>query len=540
MRGPAIVSALLFAALPAIAAVPALESVFPAGGKQGAEIDVTLSGKIEPWPCAIWFSEKGLTFTPDPAKAGTGKIRIEASVKPGPVYLRAHNAEGASPPLLFIVGDQTEINEEEKDNSTLAGAIALDRAKLPFVINGTLSAGGELDVYRLPLEKGETLHARVEGYGLRSLIDPALHLHDAAGNRLILQHDGPANLDPGFTFTAPEKGDYLISLAGFSHPPAASVAYTGSKNSHYRLHLALKPGQIPARLVPTDLGADTVAGPVTPGKAVVGTLAKAATPMVYPLTAKKGEVHLIRVEGRALGFPIDPVMRLLKADGSEIRKEDDSNKTSDPEYLWTVSADGDYQVEVSDRFSRGGPEMRYRLTLSPSTPDFTATLDKAQYAMERGKPLEIKATVTRLRGHKEKLVASVTGLPAGITLTAPEVPEKGGEVILKLEAKADAAGFSGPLRVVFKEEKAEGAKSEKTAVFSFKDDNYRGAYAIDEIESVWLALPPVKEEPKKEAPKKEEKKEEKKPEPKKEEPKKPEAKKEEPKKPEARKEEPKK
>jgi hypothetical protein len=160
--------------------------------------------------------------------------------------------------------------------------------------------------------------------------------------------------------------------------------------------------------------------------------------------------------------------------------------------------------------------------------------------MERGKPLEIKATVTRLRGHKEKLVASVTGLPAGITLTAPEVPEKGGEVVLKLEAKADAAGFSGPLRVVFKEEKAEGAKLEKAAVFSFKDDNYRGAYAIDEIESVWLALPPVKEEPKKEEPKKEEKKEEKKPEPKKEEPKKPEAKKEEPKKSEAKKEEPKK
>lgn len=536
MRGPLIASALLSAAFPVFAAVPALESVFPAGARHGTEIDVTLAGKFEPWPCSIWFSEKGITFTPDPAKAGTGKIRVDAAVKPGPVFLRAHNAEGASPPLIFIVGDQTEINEEEKDNSTLAGAIVLDRTKLPFVVNGTLSAGGELDAYRIALEKGETLHARVEGYGLRSLIDPALHLHDAAGNRLILGHDGPVNLDPGFAFTAPEKGDYLISLAGFSHPPAASVAYTGSKNAHYRLSLALKPGQIPARLAPANPGADTPAGPVTPGEAVVATLAKPATPAVHRLTAKKGEVHLIRVEGRALGFPIDPVMRLLKADGSEIRKEDDTNKTSDPEYLWTVSADGDYQIEVSDRFSRGGPEMRYRLTLSPSTSDFTATLDKAQYAMERGKPLEIKATVTRLRGHKEKLVASVTGLPAGIALTAPEVPEKGGEVVLKLEAKADAPGFSGPLRVVFKEEKSEGAKLEKAAVFSFKDDNYRGAYAIDEIASVWLALPPVKEEPKKEEPKKEEKK----PEPKKEEPKKPEAKKEESKKPEPKKEEPKK
>jgi hypothetical protein len=522
MRGFAIVSALLLAAIPASAAAPALESIFPPGGKQGSVVDVTLSGKIEPWPCSLWFSEKGFTFTPDPAKPGTGKIKIDASVKAGPVFVRAQNTEGASPPMIFIVGNQTEINEEEKDNSTLAGAIALDRAKLPFVLNGTVSAGGELDAYRISLDKGETLHARVEGYGLRSLIDPALHLHDPAGNRILLEHDGPVNLDPGFVFTVPEKGDYLISLAGFSHPPAASVAYTGTKNSHYRLSLALKSGQIAARLEPVDLGKDTPEAPLAAGKAVVGTLVKAATPVVHRYTAKKGEVHLIRVEGSTLGFPIDPVMRLLKADGSEIRKEDDANKTSDPEYLWTVAADGDYQVEVSDRFSRGGPEMRYRLTLAPSTPDFTATLDKAQYAIERGKTVEIKATVTRLRGHKEKLVATVPGLPAGITLTAPEVPEKGGEVVLKLEAKADALAFSGPLGVLFKEEKAEGAKLEKSAVFTFKDDNYRGPYALDEIVTFWLALPPKKEEPKKEEPKKEE--------PKKEEPKKAEPKKEETKK----------
>lgn len=496
MRCPVAFSVLLSAALPSFAAVPGLESVFPPGGRQGSVVGVTLSGKIEPWPCSLWFSEKGFTFTADPAKPGAGTIRIDASVKPGPVFLRAYNAEGSSPPLLFVVGNQMEINEEEKDNSTLAGAIVLDRAKLPFVLNGTLSAGGELDAYRIALEKGEALHARVEAYGLRSLIDPALHLHDAAGNRILLEHDGPANLDPGFVFTVREKGEYLLSLVGFSHPPAASVAYTGSKNSHYRLSLALKSGQIPSRLEPVSLGEDTPVAPLVAGKTVVGTLSKAGTPAVYRCTVKKGEVHLICVEGRSLGFPIDPVMRLLKADGSEIRKEDDANKTPDPEYLWTVSADGEYQIEVSDRFSRGGSEMRYRLKLASGTGDFTATLDKSQYAIERGKTLDIKATVTRLRGHKEKLVAMVPGLPTGITLTVPEVPEKGGEVVLKLEAKPDAPAFSGALSVLFKEEKLEGPKREKAAVFSFKDDNHRGPYALNEIATVWLALPPKKEEPK--------------------------------------------
>jgi len=40
-------------------------------------------------------------------------------------------------------------------------------------------------------------------------------------------------------------------------------------------------------------------------------------------------------------------------------------------------------------------------------------------------------------------------------------------------------------------------------VFSFKDDNYRGPYVIDEIADIWFVLAPVKEE------KKEVKKEEK-------------------------------
>ncbi|MBC7854014.1 MAG: hypothetical protein IAF94_11300 [Pirellulaceae bacterium] len=108
--------------------------------------------------------------------------------------------------------------------------------------------------------------------------------------------------------------------------------------------------------------------------------------------------------------------------------------------------------------------------------------------MERGKPLEIKATVTRLHGHKEKIGFSIPGLPAGITLTAPEtVPEKGGEVILKLEAKKDAAAFSGALRIMV------GGKS---AVFSFKDDSYRGPYVLDEMQDIWVVLAPVKVEKK--------------------------------------------
>lgn len=479
------------------AAVPTLESVYPPGGKKGSEIDFTLKGKFEPWPCSLWFSGKGLSFTPDPAKNGSGKLSIAPDTAPGPIFIRAHNAEGASAPVLFIVSEQNEMLEEEKDNNTISGAPSLDRAQLPLVLNGTLSAGGELDSKRLTLEKGETLFAAVEAYALRSLVDPALHLHDTAGNRLLLEHDGPANLDPRLTFTAPKKGDYIVSLAGFSHPPAVSVAYTGSKNANYRLHLALKREQLPRHLVSTDLGPDSPGDLLVPGKPLVGTLKTAGEPARYKITAKKGEKFVVKVEGRALGYPIDPVLRILKADGSVIRTEDDTNKHPDPEYLWTVAADGDYGITVSDRFSREGDTMRFRLSAAPPVIDFTVTLDKDRYTFERGKALEIKATVTRTFGHKENLLFTIPGLPPGITLTAPEtIPEKGGEVTLKLEAKADAPAAALALRVVAEEKEAAGDKKglKKTAVFSFKDDKYRGPYALDEIEEIWLTLPPVKAE----------------------------------------------
>lgn len=476
------------------AAAPKLDSVYPPGGKIGSEIELTLNGTFDPWPCLLWSSGKGLTFTPDPAKKGTGKLTIAPDATPGPVILRAYGPEGASPPVLFIVGDQNEVLEEETDNSTLAGAPAIDRALLPLVLNGTLSAGGELDSKRLALEKGETLFVAVEAYALRSLVDPAIHVYDTGGNRLLLEHDGPDNLDPVLTFTAPEKGDYILSLAGFSHPPAASVAYTGSKSANYRLYLALKREQLPKRLGPVDLGPDTAGDIVISGKPVVGTLKVAGEAARYKISAKKGDKLLLKVDGRALGYPIDPVLRLLKSDGSEIRKEDDTNKSADPEYLWSVTADGDYILTVSDRFARAGELMRYRLSAAPPVADFTVTLDQNSYTLERGKALEIKATVTRRYGHKENLTFTIPGLPAGITLTAPEtIPEKGGEVILKLEAKADAPPASLALRVVATEKKAEGKGIEETAVFSFKDDNYRGPYALDEIQEVWLTLPPVKE-----------------------------------------------
>lgn len=490
---------LLLASGPALGAPPQFDAIYPAGGKRGASVEVELVGKFDPWPCQLHASGKGISFTPDPEKAGQGTLAIAADAPAGAVVLRAHNEEGASAPVLFVVDTAAGIREEEKDDSSVGKAQAVDASQLPLAIDGRLAANHELDSYRLALKKGQTLHAAVEGYALRSPVDPAIQVYDAGGNRIALVHDGAHNLDPVLAFAVPADGDYIVSVAGFAHPPATSVYFRGDKKASYRLHLALDRKHLPKRLFPEDIGPDAPAEALTAGKPVTGTIAEPGEVDRYRFAAKKGETWLVEVEGRSLGFPTDPVLRILKPDGAVLRTEDDTAKQTDPFYTWKIAADGDYEITVEDRFRAGGPDRRYRLAVKKPEPGFTATLDKSAYVLERGKPLEVKVKIERLHGHAGDLAFAIPGLPGSITLTPPEkAPEKNGDAILKLEAQGDAPAFSGPIEVrvadVPGEEKR--PKIEKVATFSLKDDNWRGPYAVETLDRAWLTLPPKKEEKK--------------------------------------------
>ncbi len=478
-------------------AAPAqLDAIWPAGGRKGTEVELVLTGKLDPWPCELRFSKEGFDFTPDPEKKGSGKLKISPQADIGPVVVRALNPEGASAPRIFVVDDLNELSEKDEDANTVSKAQDLDAAKLPLVVNGQLPRDKELDAFRLPLKKGETIHAAIEAYTIRSMIDPVLHVYDAAGHRLQLEHDGAVHLDPMMEFTAPANGDYVFAVTAFAHPPAASVYFRGGKNAQYRLYLVRDRKQIPKRLLPTDIGADAQTDVLGIGSNANGTLTKPNETDNYSVTARKDESFLVKIEAAQLGFSTDPVLRILKPDGAELKLVDDSNKENDPEYLWKVAADGDYRITVTDRFGRGGSEFRYRARIEKTKPSFTTTIEKSEYLLEPGRDLDIKVKLTRLHGHQDNLAFEISNLPSQIEFIAPEkIPEKDGDVVLKLKATDDAAPFQMPVTIeVFEldDEKRKKAHSQK-AVFSFKDDNYRGPYAVMELPEVWLTIPPKKE-----------------------------------------------
>ncbi len=484
---------------PANAAEPTLDSIWPPGAKIGTEIEVTLTGRTDPWPCQVHCSDPNVSFKPAPKKKGTGKIVVKKEAKPGPVLIRLFNNDGVSEPVIFTLSNQTELLEDEKDDNTVSKAQAVPANKIPCVINGKLAKTDEVDSYRIPLKKGQTLYAALDGYALQSPIDPTLHLYNSRGVRIALAHDNAVNLDPQIAFPVTADGEYTLSVMAFTHPASARVNFVGSSKSVYRIHLATDSNNLPARLLPVPLKADGKTLTI-PGQ-VDGTISKPGEIDTFAISAKKGQSLYIKAESFRFRYPTDPLLFLRKEDGKLIAKIDDTKPTRDAGYLWKVPADGKYQIQVADRFRRGEKEFRYRLSVAPPEGGFSATVDKSRYILKPGKSIDIKIKLTRKNSHKTKLELRATGLPKGVHLELPKsIPEKSGDVAAKLTASADCKKASVPFRLFLKEKEGKKPK-EQAVVFSFQNSASRGPFLIDETPEIWMTVvlpPPKKAEVKKE------------------------------------------
>lgn len=488
----------------ALAAPPTLDALLPSGGQAGTEIAaLTAVGKPEPWPCAVWCSNPGVKFTAG-EKAGIYKVTIAPDVATGPCLVRLFNPDGASEPKTFVVSRFREITEDAAvPNENLSQATPV--GALPVVVNGRLEKAQDYDAWKVTLKKGQTLHARIDGYSLRSGIDPFLHLYDAGGIRLELVSDGPRNLDPRLVHTADRDGDFVVAVMAIDHPPSTNVAFSGSAKAAYRLTLAVGP------IDPAQAGAGDgkVPGPDTlppAGGAAAplplggfGTLAKPGETDRVMFKATKGQSLRIEVDAVGHGFPTDPVLILEKADGTLIREIDDDKTDRDAVFVYAVPADGEYACKVGDRYHRGGTEMRYFLEIKESSPDFIPTADLAFYTGKGGETVAIKLKIERRDGHAQPLVAAAEGLPAGVTAAPLKLDAKTAEGTLELKVDAAAAPFSGPIRVSVSEEAGE-QKLKHPAVFTYQNADARGAFLNDEVADLWLAIPP-KEVKKEEKPK---------------------------------------
>jgi hypothetical protein len=196
--------ALLVANL-ALAAPPDATSLFPAGGTIGSTVSVTATGTFNAWPVRILCSEPLVQVECDKTK-GKLTINIPQETPPGVVWLRFVDDEGASAPRPFIVSSLPSLLEKEPNNTPVQ-AQALTSSS---VIDGKFDKSGDVDVYRVELEAGQTLVASLLAHQiLGSAADGALQICSAEGDVLAMNQDA-SGLDPLLTFKAPAAGTYQL------------------------------------------------------------------------------------------------------------------------------------------------------------------------------------------------------------------------------------------------------------------------------------------------------------------------------------------
>ena len=489
-----------------VAAPPSVNYLNPAGGQVGQKVEVAVDKTLGTLPVSVWTSAPGLTIEipekPEKGKEKQFSIQIDAAAKPGLYWLRFHNAEGASEIRPFVVGTLPEQTEAEPNDDLTSAQKILQPG---VTINGVLTK--EVDTYQVSLKKGETLVASmIANEQLGSPMDSVLQILNHRGT-VLSQIDDTLWYDPRIVFTAPDEGTYYIRTFAFPADANSSIAYSGSGAYIYRLTLttgpfvdhsfplafhsasakpvALEGWNLPdslKSLQPTVDGANSTAllshpqlsnwitVPLSPAPVVLestetqqekgqaltlpasvtGKIAAAEEIDVYHFTAKKGEKLTFRVDSHQLGYPLDAHLKLFDATGKLLKEMDDPVRNYfDARLNYAIPADGEYRLQVTDRFQHGGFRYVYQLTIVPTEEDFALQASEEQYTLTAGdKPLEFEVTIDRQSPRfSDEIEVSLVGLPEGVTC-APvisKMKEKTEKTVkLKLEAKADVL-FQGPL-----------------------------------------------------------------------------------------------
>ena len=551
--------ALHLLAAPSPAADPVLNHLSPVAGQQGTTVSVTATGKWDAWPPQVWVDAPGVIFKPGKS-AGKFDVEIAKDAAPGPHLVRLFDARGASAPRFFIIAREPQkLEAQPNDDFREPQKIA----SLPITISGKLDKAGDVDSFAVTLKRGQTLVAWMEAYVLASTFDGMLRITDTDGNALAFNHDG-RTLDPFLAWTAPRDGTFVVQTMGFAYPGTSDVRFTGGDGCIYRLHLTAGPfvchtmplaiprgkktqveligwnlaashaeidgtlfppnaetaelglrgvateqpvmiSDIPEILEkePNDTAASAQAVEIPAG--ITGRIQRANDEDRFTFTAVKGRAYSLKVTAARIGSPLDAWLKIENKDGRQLATNDDANGSRDPLLTWTAPADGPFTAAIGDVSHHGGEDYLYRLAITEAIPSVAATIAVHSLSVQPGKTADVKVNVKRANGFKTKLQLSAKNLPEGVTATPVDVPEKDGDVTLKLTATADAKSAGQPITLILRE--TEGDTEHAARFFMTTTGENNGVpqgyteLVIPSTEQLWLTVPaaPVKPEAKTEA-----------------------------------------
>jgi hypothetical protein len=182
--------------------LPYLDSIFPLGGRRGQSVEIALEGR-------------------NLGDAKTLTKKIDPSAPLGPTEIRARSGGHVSNARNFEIGDLPEFIEiEPNDTEERANTVPV-----PITINGRISDGKDIDVFKFKSEKDQRLLCEVHAQRLESPLDALLVLKDAQG-KMLAQNDDAQGMDSQIEFDRFAKDqEYTLTLRDLNGRGGTSFSY---------------------------------------------------------------------------------------------------------------------------------------------------------------------------------------------------------------------------------------------------------------------------------------------------------------------------
>ncbi len=495
----------------AVRAEPTIDRIEPPAARQGAAIEVQITGTELDGATEVFF-EQGCIAAAAPTvendKTLAVKLTVPADCPLGPHRMRVRTSDGLSELRMFHV-HASEQTAEQEPNDSFSQALPLEPGRAVW---GVLK-NEDVDVYRVQLRAGERIAAVVDAVRLdQQMLDPYVELVDAEGFVVAACDDHPLlTQDAALAAVAPREGDYFLRVRESAYgggnalyvvhvgdfpiphvawPPGGApgstvdVEWFGDPAGPFKAQVVLPPaggdglahiravrdGKTSTIAVPLRITAESVFQSAEPNdEPEKASAAKAPSAIVGRIDAPE-DVDWIRIEapkgskwkvtgwGRRLGSPVDLVIAAHRA--TDKRERITSSDDADgPDSLVQVTApdDGAFLLRVNDFERRGGPDFIYWIDLEPIVPRVTVSVAPAQTKTQQ----RLVAAVPR--GNRTALVFNAArtecgepvrlefpGLPAGVTTSPTTIADPAASGIVVFEAAADAAPTTAatPVRVV--------------------------------------------------------------------------------------------
>jgi hypothetical protein len=497
---------------------PQIGYVFPPGGQTGTTVNIRLGGQnltpdmqffvhdprvrleilgppgdILITPPPYWKGNKCNIADAPMAREIPARITIPADMPAGTIEWELANANGVSNVGKFIIGNESEVVEDElnrREPQLLPG--------LPITVSGRLSRIEEVDQYRFLTPNGGLVNCELLTHRLGTSVHGVLEVRDAAGN-MVADTVDTEGTDPVLTFAAETGGEYVVSVHDldfsgngsfvyrlrFAQGPRVlavvpAVSQRGETRSIRFLGLGVASGEPELESVtrevafPSDLtlktyeyvletpfgvtspvklamgdapvlvGSPDSDGNIQPFTPPVGITARldSSAEQRFQFEGKQGDVWDLKAEAQHIGSPLDVMLVVLGPDGKELANNDDADGSTDAALQFSVPTDGLYSLVVSDHISgaAGTPLAFFHLSLnSPPKRGFELTVPPS-LNVGLGAATELTVNAVRNGGFAEPISVELSGLPDGFTVPGDLViPADATELKFALTSAADSA-----------------------------------------------------------------------------------------------------